>query len=108
MWQLYQPTNHTHTHTHIHPHTCSFAVVLHTEVATFSVPPPLLLHRRFKVLSVGVGGDGDVDDEGGLVLDAFVSPLRQGADLHPVGVGLSEGPGREQYPLQVLVSQGEV
>lgn len=71
----------------------------------FCAPPHL--HRPFKVLSVGIGGDGDVDDEGGLVLDASVSAVGQGANLHPEGVGLSEGPGCEQHPFQVLVSQGE-
>lgn len=48
-----------------------------------------LLPTLFKVLSVGVGGDGDVDDEGRLVLDASVFTVGEGSDLHTVRVGLA-------------------
>lgn len=48
-------------------------------------PSPLVV----KVLSVGVGRDGDVDDEGCLVLDASIFAVGQSSDLHAVRAGLS-------------------
>lgn len=62
------------------------SVVLHVEGRSSS---PRLRPASFKVLSVGVGGDGDVDDEGRLVLDASVLAVGEGSDLHAVRVGLS-------------------
>lgn len=61
----------------------------------------------FKVLSVGVGRDGNIHDEGRLVLDASVFAIGEGADLHAVCVGLPQCPRGEQHSLQILISQGK-
>lgn len=87
-------------------HKVFFSQYFLTDVATFPKPPAhssisVVPHVEdtkssahlclvsFKVLSVGVGRDGDVDDEGRLVLDASVFTVGEGSDLHAVRVGLS-------------------
>lgn len=76
MWLLFQTTP-----------TCShISVVPHAEDTTY---PCTFCFTSFKVLSVGVGRDGDIDDEGSLVLDASVFTVGEGSDLHAVCAGLS-------------------
>lgn len=112
------PTNHPHQ---------KFSLLV-SSMGTFFVSsnplPPSLVHlgvtagrpallllllppASFKVLSVGVGGDGDVDDEGGLVLDAAAPAVRERSHLHAVGARLPQRLRGEQHPLHVLVPQGE-
>lgn len=67
----------------------------------------LLLPSSVKVLSVGVGGDGDVDDEGCLVLDATAPAVGERSHLHAVRARLPQRLRGEQHPLHVLVPQGE-
>lgn len=62
------------------------SVVLHVGVYNSS---PHLCPASFKVLSIGVSRDGDVDDEGRLVLNAPIFTVGEGSDLHAVRVGLS-------------------
>lgn len=57
--------------------------------------------------SVGEGGDGDVDDEGGAVLDAAVGAVGQGPHAHAVRPRLPQRPRGEHHPLPVLIPQGE-
>lgn len=57
--------------------------------------------------SVGEGGDGDVDDEGGAVLDAAVGAVGQGPHAHAVRPRLLQRPRGEHHPLPVLIPQGE-
>ena len=59
------------------------------------------------MLSVRVGRDSDVHDEGGLVLEPPVLAVGERADPHAVGAWLLQGPRSEQHPLQVLIAQGE-
>lgn len=89
MWPLVKTT----------PPRSRVSAVLHEETA--------YPYTSFKVLSVWVGRDGDIDDEGGLVLDASVFAVGEGSDLHAVRVGLSKGSCCEQHSLQVLIPQGE-
>lgn len=74
--------------------------------ADTAAPHPLLV-ASIKVLSVGVGGDGDVDDEGGLVLDAAAPAVGERSHLHAVRARLPQRLRGEQHPLHVLVPQGE-
>lgn len=57
--------------------------------------------------SVGEGGHGDVDDEGGAVLDAAVGAVGQGPHAHAVRPGLPQRPRGEHHSLPVLVPQGK-
>lgn len=57
--------------------------------------------------SVGEGGHGDVDDEGGAVLDAAVGAVGQGPHAHAVRPGLPQRLRGEHHPLPVLIPQGE-
>lgn len=57
--------------------------------------------------SVGEGRHGDVDDEGGAVLDAAVGAVRQRPHAHAVRLGLPQRPRGEHHPLPVLIPQGK-
>lgn len=81
MWKLFQ--NHSFIP---HPHRCPVS---------------------FKVLSVRVSGDGNVDNEGHLVLDASVLAVREGSHLHAICAWLSERLRGEEHPLHVLITEGE-
>lgn len=69
--------------------------------------PPHRCLVSFKVLSVGINGDSEVDNEGRLVLDASVLAVGEGSHLHAVRAGLSERLCGEEHPFHVLIPEGE-
>lgn len=104
MWLLFH--NHTHPpwRSLVRSHHVALSAVLRVEDA---IHRRTIVPRSFKVLSVGVGRHGDVDDEGRLVLDAPVLAVGEGSHLHAVRVGLPQRLRGEQHSLQVLVPQGK-